>query len=106
MAGRKVNLLGRKKGRPKKEEDKTGVDNIIDKIVQDGAAKFEKELMGLEGKEFVDRYAQLLEYVKPKLARTEHINEQDSSITLNLISSKNPNLQITEGDVIDISDGD
>lgn len=112
MAGRKVNLIG-KAGRPKKENpvELEEVNSIIEEIIKSGGDKFKKELMGLNGKEFVDRFAQLLEYVKPKLARTEHINEHDSSLTLNLISSDNPNIQLTKGideedSIIEIGDSD
>ena len=39
--------------------------------LEGGLAKFERELNTLEGKEFVNAFTLLLEFHKPKLARTE-----------------------------------
>ena len=80
------------KGQPRKKGSgrKTGSKNkrtlIIDTfartIVEGGMEKFQKELSGLKGKYYVDAFMSLFEYVKPKLARTEHTGENGGNINI------------------------
>jgi hypothetical protein len=48
--------------------------------------RFNLILAGLEDDKFIDRYLQVLEYFKPKLARTEVKNEGEMTINLNPVS--------------------
>lgn len=96
MAGRKKLMLGQRGTRKKKVKDvpKGDIDALIQKIVDDGATKFATELMSLEGKEYVDRFSNLLEYIKPKLSRQDVVNEGTADIHINLISASNPNVSL------------
>jgi hypothetical protein len=47
------------------------VNSFINHAIEGGADKFRDELMKLEGKNYVDAYLRLLEYVAPKLQRTQ-----------------------------------
>lgn len=47
------------------------LENFAEYIVNGGMQKFETELNKLSGKQYVDAYMCLFEFVKPKLARTE-----------------------------------
>lgn len=40
-------------------------------FINDGAKKFIKEIMSLEGEKYVKAYAMMAEYFKPKLSRVE-----------------------------------
>lgn len=67
------------KGHAKKGGRKKGVipqktlilNTFAQAIIEGGMDKFRIELNKLSGKTFVDSYLTLLEYVRPKLARTE-----------------------------------
>lgn len=93
----------------KKKALPEGLDSIIEQIVNDGAEKFRDELLGLSGKEFVDRYSGLLEYIKPKLSRVEKVGDDDNSITINMVSTANDNWKMAlpskeEDEVIQIGE--
>lgn len=70
---------GRAKGAVNK---KTALLDVFAKTVcEEGAEKFMKELKKLKGKQYVDAYLMLFEYVKPKLSRTEAKVEATLSLT-------------------------
>ena len=50
--------------------------------------KYVAELKSLEGKQFLDTFRDLLEYVLPKLQRTEMIAEVKAEITKKVVLSK------------------
>jgi hypothetical protein len=47
------------------------IDSFAQSICDGGMEKFQSELENLEGKDYVNAYLQLFEYVKPKLSRME-----------------------------------
>lgn len=47
------------------------IDSFAKTICDGGMDKFEQELKKLSGKDYVNAYLQLFEYVKPKLSRME-----------------------------------
>lgn len=95
MAGRKrliknVNTASRPKAKKysRKKDDTLTIDDIIEKIVEEGIQKYQDELETLSGKEYVDRFSQLIEYVKPKLSRVEKIgDDNERNFTINLLPS-------------------
>lgn len=68
-----------KKGHTKKGGREAGsknkktliIDSFAKTICDGGMEKFEQELQKLTGKDYVNAYMQLFEYVKPKLSRME-----------------------------------
>lgn len=69
---------GKAKGTPNK---KTAVlDSFAQMICEGGAEKFQTELQQLEGREYVNAFLALFEYVKPKLSRTEVKAEVEATI--------------------------
>jgi hypothetical protein len=90
MIGRKrLKLPSSKRGaaRSASGDKQKELNDLIEKALKKGSNRFIAELMKLEGKEFVDRYSALFEYVKPKLSRVEGENDTDKGITLNFISA-------------------
>ncbi|MDV7391486.1 hypothetical protein RZS08_09045 [Arthrospira platensis SPKY1] len=95
MAGRKKIIKGVSSARKKAIENKEfmdmaaeqQIDHIFDEIVEKGSKKFYNELMGLSGKEYVDRYMQVVEYIKPKLSKVDKVGGEDGRVTLNFITS-------------------
>ncbi len=55
---------------------------LKDFMVTDGAEKFKKELMKLEGQTFVTSYNHALEYFQPKLNRTTLEGDKDNPINI------------------------
>lgn len=47
------------------------LDAFAKEVCEGGAAKFQQELKKLKGKDYVNAYLAVFEYVRPKLARTE-----------------------------------
>jgi hypothetical protein len=47
------------------------IDSFAKSICDGGMEKFQQELDKLEGKEYINAFLQLFEYVKPKLSRME-----------------------------------
>jgi hypothetical protein len=47
------------------------LDSFANTIVDGGMEKFQTELTKMEGREYVNAFLQLFEYVKPKLSRME-----------------------------------
>jgi hypothetical protein len=64
-------------------------------MVNEGAEKYQQELMKLEGKEFINAFALLLEYFEPKLTRAELKHDlrdvEGLSLTINKTVSKDLN---------------
>lgn len=54
-----------------------------------GLQRFEQELNALEGKDFVNAFTTLLEFHKPKLARTELKGDLDVETTIRIIRGTN-----------------
>lgn len=72
------------KGNPGKQKgtisEKTKFWNQLkDFMTNEGAEKYQKELMNLKGKEFIVAYSSLLEYFQPKLIRSEVKTENQSA---------------------------
>lgn len=65
----KAKTGGKKKGQ--KHRKTLILNSFAESIVSGGMEKFQRELLKLKGKPFIDAYMTLFEYVKPKLARTE-----------------------------------
>lgn len=69
---------GRTKGTPNK---KTAVlDSFAMMICEGHAERFEQELNNLEGREYVNAFLSLFEYVKPKLSRMEMKAEVEATV--------------------------
>ena len=77
-------IAGRKKGVPNRAtriREKLGIrtwDQMGNFLENEGSKKCSQELLKLEGKDFVNAFASLSEFFKPKLSRTE----QAGSITM------------------------
>lgn len=65
----KIKDTGRTKGTKNKKT--LVLDSFCQVIIDGGIEKFQKELKQLDGKDYINAYLQLLEYVKPKLSRAE-----------------------------------
>lgn len=59
-------------------------------IENEGAEKLVSEMQGLSGKEFINAYSSLAEYVKPKLQRTTLAGDPDNPIASKLDVTKLP----------------
>lgn len=68
-------LGGRKKG--SKNKKTLLLDSFAQTIIEDGMQRFQKQLSKLKGKQYVNAYLALLEYVKPKLQRSSITMELD-----------------------------
>ena len=64
-------------GRPKgaQNKEKKALRELLTTFLEENYDKFLTELFKLEGKEFSDRFIQLLEYATPKLNRTDLTND-------------------------------
>ena len=60
---------GRKPNTPNKKTEQWLI--FSEYVLNGGLEKFEQELSKLQGKDFINAFTTLLEYHKPKLARTE-----------------------------------
>ena len=82
MTFQKGNKLG--KGRPKGSKNyRTQYwDNIGDFLVNEGAEKYLQALQTLNDKEYRDEFVKILEYFKPKRARTEVKADVKASLEL------------------------
>lgn len=81
MKGGSRDGSGRPKGAKNKRTEQWEI--FADYCVNGGLERFQKELDGLKGKAYVDAFANLLEFHKPKLSRTTVVGEQDNPITVN-----------------------
>ncbi len=72
-------ISGNPSGAPKRPQKKTLIlNNFLEAVVDDNTKRFKKELKKLSGKAYVDAILTMMEYVKPKLARTEVSNPDGS----------------------------
>lgn len=70
MAAPKGNkFAGNRKGTPNKRTEQW--ETFTEYCLNGGLERFERELNTLEGKDYVNAFTALLEFHKPKLARTE-----------------------------------
>lgn len=69
---------GRKKGG--KNEKTQQWETFSEYCLNGGLKRFEQELNSLEGKDFVNAFTTLLEFHKPKLARTEMKHEGEVTV--------------------------
>ena len=60
----------------------TGWEALCEFIKNDGADKFMEEMMKLKGYSYINAYATLAEYVKPKLARTVIAGDKDNPLQI------------------------
>ena len=72
------------KGKPKGAvSDKTKFWNEMkDYMINEGAAKFQEELMKLKGPQFINAYSNSLEYFQPRLSRTTLEGDKDKPVTV------------------------
>lgn len=73
-------LAGSRKGIKNKKTQQWEV--FEEFMMNRGLERFEQEIQALEGKDFVDKVIQMMEYFKPKLARTEVKEKIDQNITI------------------------
>ena len=59
-------------------------ETFADYCLNGGLERFERELNTLEGKDYVNSFLSLLEFHKPKLARTEVKNSGQTKITVTI----------------------
>ncbi|HMT02718.1 MAG: hypothetical protein BWY74_04062 [Firmicutes bacterium ADurb.Bin419] len=71
---------GRQKGT--KNKNTLVIETFAKTIVEGGMDKFQNELNSLTGKPYIEAYMTLFEYVKPKLARTEHTGKDGGDINI------------------------
>lgn len=73
---------GKGGGRPPNAKNKKTLilSTFAQTIVEGGMERFKKELNSLKGKYYVDAFITLLEYVIPKLARTEVTGDNGAPI--------------------------
>lgn len=74
-------------GRPSGTKNKKTLEweALGEAITSKHAERLNIELAKLEGKEFIQSYAQILEYFKPKLQRTELKSENKTTLNINPI---------------------
>lgn len=77
--GQSGNPAGRKKGSKDKRTQQW--EEFSKFCLEGGLKKFEKELKTLEGKEYINAFLTLLEFHKPKLARSIITEEDEKQIT-------------------------
>lgn len=95
MAGRKriVKAVGKARVKAKEKMEfldlsaELKVDKAFENVITDGYEKFIKEFMSLEGRDYVDRYLAVVEYIKPKLSKVDKNAGSEQGITLNFITS-------------------
>ena len=73
-------LAGRRENIPNKRTEQWEV--FSQYCLNGGLERFEQELNTLEGKDFVNAFTLLLEFHKPKLARTTLVGEDTNPIQL------------------------
>jgi hypothetical protein len=61
------------------------LENFVNIIVEEGTERFNQELNSLEGKDFVQSYLTLLEYARPKLARTTLEGDANNPIQAKIV---------------------
>ncbi|MEK7138194.1 MAG: hypothetical protein AAB787_01665 [Patescibacteria group bacterium] len=92
MPFQKGNTLGRQGTKARIDK----LDALFTWVASGGAREFHSKLATLASKEelsppekeFMDRYAPLIEYAKPKLARREIVGNDGGPIQINLVNYK------------------
>ena len=95
MAGRKriIKAVGKARVKAKEKMEfldlsaELKVDKAFENVITDGYEKFIEEFMSLEGRDYVDRYLAVVEYIKPKLSKVYKNAGSEQGITLNFITS-------------------
>ena len=75
-------IAGRKKGTPNKKTAQW--ENFVEYCMNSGLEKFQQEMDKLQGKAFTDTFINLIEYHKPKLARTELTGDGGNAIEIKI----------------------
>lgn len=81
--GQSGNPNGKPKGAVNKRTQQWEI--FAEYCVNGGLERFQKELESLKGKAYVDAFANLLEFHKPKLSRAEVRHEGDTTTTIKVI---------------------
>lgn len=73
------------KGNPGKQKGTVSVKTVFwnemkDFMVNEGAQKFQEELMKLKGPQFINAYSNSLEYFQPRLSRTTLEGDKDKPL--------------------------
>ena len=78
---------GNPNGRPQGavSQKRLVLDNFVNIIIEEGTERFNQELNSLEGKDFVQSYLTLLEYARPKLARTTLEGDANNPIQAKIV---------------------
>lgn len=76
-------FAGSRKGIPNKKTAQW--ETFSEYCLNGGLERFEHELNTLEGKDFVNAFTTLLEFHKPKLARTTIVGDTTEPITVNFL---------------------
>ena len=88
--GKCMNPEGRPKGSKNKKTEQW--EEFSAWFLTEGMSKLEREMAILEGKDYIVTVKDLLEYFKPKLARTELAGDKDNpiqaNVTVEFVSSK------------------
>jgi len=66
------------------------LETFAETIAKGGMEKFQQELDKLSGKDYINAYLTVFEFVKPKLARTEHKAAQEQGNNLLKIEIVSP----------------
>lgn len=85
---------GRQKGGKNKKT--LILQSFAETIIEGGMEKFERELNKLSGKDYINAYLTLFEFVKPKLARAEFKAEQEHKenvLKIEIVDPKNRHLE-------------
>ena len=77
--GQRLNPNGRPKGSKGKKTQQWEQFELF--MMTNGLQRFETEIQTLDGKDFIDKVIQMMEYFKPKLAREERKIEGDINHT-------------------------
>jgi hypothetical protein len=75
---KKPKSAGRVKGTPNKRTEKW--EDFVEYCLNGGLEKFQEELSKLEGEKYVNAFTNLIEYHKPKLARSDVNHSGDITI--------------------------
>jgi hypothetical protein len=84
MAAPKGNkFAGSRKGVKNKKTEQW--ESFCEYLTNGGIERAQQELHALEGKDFINAIIALLEFTKPKLARTVIVGDKENPITVNMM---------------------